>query len=153
MEPEEIEAALRELERARDQQRQDFDKLKREFELLNGKLRFPGTDFLIRLEYQAVYEGTILAAASTLTTAPIFDTLPSAQHALYHVSAYAPTSSVPILVTDGSLIVNPSDPVTVAILRQLRTGPTRIECRVAVYNFTGGEQTIAVKVWKRLGMK
>jgi hypothetical protein len=140
------------LVRARDQQRQDFDRLRREFDVLAGKLRYPGTEFLVHLEYQVVFDSTVVAEASTLSTSEIFETLPGAQHVPYVLSAYAPTSSVPLLVCDGSIIVAPADAVTVAIQRQLQTGPTRIEARIAVYSATGGTHTIAVKVWRRLGM-
>ncbi len=147
-----IMASLRDLERGREQQRRELDRLREEYDTLAGKLRYPGTDFLVQLEYQMVYEGTLTAVASTLTTSPIFDTLPGALHAIYALSAYCPTSNVPVIVTDGSVIVAPADAVSVAIQRQLRTGPTRIEARVAMYASTATDYPIAVKVWRRLGM-
>lgn len=150
-------AAMREaiatLERDRDVQRGEHDRLRRQFEVLEGKLRFPGTKFLVDLEYQLVYEGSIVAIMSTLTTSEPIETLPGALHAVYALSAYAPSTSVPVVINDGSVIVAPSDAVTVAIQRQVLTGPTRTEARVAVYNSSAsGDHTIAVRVWRRLGM-
>jgi hypothetical protein len=152
MEPEELDAALRELQRDRDRQRQDFDRLRREYDQLAAKLRYPGTELLPYLQYQRVYDGTLTAASATLTTSEIFDTLPGALHATYLLSAYAATSSVPLVISDGSVIVAPSDALTVAIQRQRQTGPTRIEARVAVYNSAVGDYDVAVRVWRRLGM-
>lgn len=160
MTPEELEEALSALEaaharaeRERERLRQEHERLRREFDVLEGKLRFPGTRFLVDLEYQLVYEGSIVAIMSTLTTSEPIETLPGALHAVYALSAYAPSTSVPLVINDGSVIVAPSDAVTVAIQRQVLTGPTRTEARVAVYNSSAsGDHTIAVRVWRRLGM-
>lgn len=143
---------LETLKTTTEQQREDFDKLRREYDTLASKLRYPGTDFLVKLEYERVYDGTILAEPSTISTSAIFETLPGALHAPYVLSAYALNSSVPVIICDGAVIVSPSDTITIAIQRQYQTGPARIESRVVVYNSSVSEFNIAVRVWKRLGL-
>lgn len=135
-----------------DRERQDRQQLRREYDGLANKLRYPGTKFLVDLEYKLVYDTTLTIATSTLALGAVFETLPGALHAVYALSAYAPSSNTPVLITDGSVIVAPSNAVTVAIQRQRQTSPTRIEAKVAVYNATAGDVDIAIRVWRRLGM-
>lgn len=83
---EDLEAAVAELQRDRDRQRQDFERWRQEYATLAGKLRFPGTDFLVKLSWQVVYEGTLTAEASTLVASEIFETTPGALHVPYLLS-------------------------------------------------------------------
>jgi hypothetical protein len=152
MDPEELDAALDDLRRDRDRQRQDFDRLRREYDDLRTKLRYPGTAFLVELEYKLVYEGTIEVATVDIEVDDIFETLPGAIHAVYVLSAYCTDSNTPVVVCDGSLSVAPSNAVAVAIQRQRQTSPTRIEASVVVRNDTAGTVNVAVRVWRRLGM-
>lgn len=146
------EEAIQELQRDRDRQRQDFDRLRREYDDLRNKLRYPGTKFLVDLEYKLVYDETNTIAHSSMVQGDVFETLPGALHALYCVSAYAPSSNTPLIITDGSVIVPPGNTFSVAVQRQRQTSPTRIEASLVYYNFTGVDQAIAVRVWRRLGM-
>jgi hypothetical protein len=56
------------------------------------------------------------------------------------------------VITDGSVIVAPSNAVSVAIQRQRQTSPTRIEAKIIIDNSTGVDQSLALRVWRRLGM-
>lgn len=157
MESDDLDDAIRTLERDRDRQRQDLDRLRREYDALATKLRYPGTKFLVELEYKLVYDATVTAGWSgstgALTLTSAFDTLPGALHAVYHISAYATASTTPVLITDGSVIVAPTDAITIAVQRQLQTGPTRTEAKLAIYNSSGStNHSVAVRVWRRLGM-
>jgi hypothetical protein len=151
MDAEEFEERLAALERER-VPRADFDRLRREYDDLRNKLRYPGTKFLVDLEYQLVYEGTVSVATLDVEVDDVFETLPGALHAVYRLSAYSTDSNTPVVVCDGSLSVAPSDTVAVAIQRQRQTSPTRIEASVIVRNDTADTVNIAVRVWRRLGM-
>ena len=59
---------------------------------------------------------------------------------------------MPLLITDGTVIVPPANTFSVALQRRLQTSPTRIEVSLVYYNFTGADREIAVRVWRRLGM-
>jgi hypothetical protein len=152
MEADELDDRIAALERDRDRQRQEFDRLKREHDALANKLRYPGTKFLVDLEYKLVYEDTITVGAVSLHVEPPFETLPGTIHAIYALSAYAPSSNTPVVIGDGSVIVAPSDAVSIGIHRQRATSPTAIEASVVLYNSGAVEADIAVRVWRRLGM-
>jgi hypothetical protein len=163
MDPDELEDAIQTLQDAQqtlrtehDKLRTEYDRTARAFDQLSQKLRYPGTKFLVELEYKLVYDTTVTAttapAVSTWPAATPFDTLPGTLHAVYVVSAYAPSSNTPVVITDGSVIVAPSNAVSVAIQRQRQTSPTRIEAKIIIDNSTGVDQGIALRVWRRLGM-
>ena len=144
----EIQASRRDLdttERERSQLRRDFDQLA-------SKLRYPGTSWLVDLEYRLVYDATIAVPDITATVGVVFETLPGALHALYVVSAYAPTNTTVAVLTDGPIIVGPAPLCTVAITRQLLASPSRIESRCLYYQNTGASLDVAVRIWRRLGM-
>lgn len=145
-------AALEALQRDRDQQRQDLDRLRREFDQLSQKLRYPGTKFLVDLEYKLVYDATLTATASTQTVSAVIETLPGALHAVYALSAYASGSDTPKVITDGAIIVGPTDAVTVALQRQRTSSPRTIAVKVILYNSAVTDYDIAIRVWRRLGM-
>jgi hypothetical protein len=128
------------------------DLLRRDFDQLAVKFRAPGTRFLVDLEYKLVYDDTITVGASSLHVATPFETLPGTLHALYALSAYCSDSNTPVVIGDGSVIVAPSDAVSIGIHRQRATSPTRIEASVVLYNSGAVEADIAVRVWRRLGM-
>jgi hypothetical protein len=156
MDADELDDAIHQLQRDRDELKAKLEKLRVDHDVLSGKLRFPGTKFLIDLEYRVVYDATATfghagtTGAFTLTAA--FDTLPGTLHAVYALSAHAPSSDTPVLITDGSVIVAPANAITIALQRQRQTSPTRIEAKLAVYNSTASDQSLAIKVWRRLGM-
>jgi hypothetical protein len=163
MDPDELEDAVTAVQQQADTLRADVDRLRTEydrtvraFDQLSQKLRYPGTKFLVELEYKLVYDTTVTAttapAVSTWPAATPFDTLPGTLHAVYVVSAYAPSSNTPVVITDGSVIVAPSNAVSVAIQRQRQTSPTRIEAKIIIDNSTGVDQSLALRVWRRLGM-
>lgn len=153
MDVDEIDDAIAALQRDRDQLREKVDRLRRDHDTLSGKLRFPGTKFLVDLEYKLVLDTTITAAASTLTVpAGFFESLPGALHAVYCVSALCTDSNIPVVITDGSIIVAPAGAISVGVQRQLKTTPTRIESQVAIYNSVAAPHDVAVRIWRRLGM-
>ena len=157
METDAIDAALADLTREQDRQRRDFDRLRREYDQLAIKLRSPGTKFLVDLEYKLVFptdtaDGVITVGAASLHVTTPIETLPGALHAVYVLSAYAPSSNTPVLISDGSVIVSPADAISVGLHRQRQTSPTRIETSVVLYNSGASPQDVAVRVWRRLGM-
>src|SRR4029077_154096 len=95
----ELDATVQTLTRDRDRLREDLDRLRREFDQLDGKLRYPGTKFLVDLEYKLVYEGTITAPLNSIAT-QVIQTLPGALHALYALAAYATETGI-LVLTDG----------------------------------------------------
>lgn len=149
---EELDEAVQQLRTELDRAEQERRALESDFLTLKRKLSLPGTKFLVDLEYRLVYDATLTATASALTTSAVFETLPGTLHAVYVLSAHAPSSNTPVLITDGSVIVAPTNAVTVAVQRQRATSPTRTEAKVAVYNSAATDQSIAVRVWRRLGM-
>lgn len=148
----EIDDRIRDLERDRDQQRVEFDRLRVGYEQLRNQLRYPGTRFLLDLSWKRVYKGTVSVATVTLNVGAVFETLPGAQHALYLPSAYCTDSNTPVVVCDGALSVAPANTVAVAVQRQKQSSPTRIEAKVLVRNDTAGTVNVAVEVWRRLGI-
>lgn len=151
MDADALDDAIEDLRKDRAALQQRLDTLRADFDRFLNKFQ-PGTKFLVDLEYKLVFDGTITVAASTLQLSSVIETLPGTLHALYGLSAYAPSSNTPVLITDGSVIVAPSNAVTVALQRQRQTSPTRIETKVAVYNATASSADIAVRVYRRLGV-
>jgi hypothetical protein len=152
VETDEIDSTLADLRRDLTRERDERRLLQRKLDDLTNKLRYPGTKFLIDLEYALVYDDTIAVGALSLHVEPPFETLQGLLHSVYEPSAYCPTSNTPVVVTNGSLIVAPADAISVAIHRQRQTGPTRIDASVAIYNASASPIEIAVRVWRRLGM-
>jgi hypothetical protein len=147
-----LDDAIQQLQADLDAERRERLKLRTDFDLLSSKLRTPGTKFLVDLEYRLVYDATVEIAHSMMVTGALVETLPGTLHAVYAVSAYAPSSNTPLVITDGSIIVPPGNTFSVALQRRRQTSPTRIETTLVYYNFTGVDQFIAVRVWRRLGM-
>lgn len=153
MEQADLERLVEELQRDRDKLREDHEKLRHEYDVLAGKLRYPGTDFLVKLEYAPIFDSTITATSADITISAPFDTIPGTGHASYLLSAYVPTSNTPVIICDGSIIVAPSNTIAVAIQRSVDTGPTRTVARVVLYNSAVLDYDVSVRVWKRLGLR
>jgi hypothetical protein len=163
MDPDELEDAVTALETWRDQQKQDMTQLqrdhtqlRREYDLLANKLRYPGTKFLVDLEYKLVYDTTLTVPSSpTYLVSPVFETLPGRLHAVYALSAYPVDSNVDIVVCDG-WVLGPlgtlNSGVSIAIARQRQAAPLRIEHSVVINNSAGISVDIAIRIWRRLGM-
>jgi hypothetical protein len=151
----EIERTFRDLRTDLDQARRDIAKAQHDHDQLSGKLRYPGTKFLVDLEYKLVYDATLTAAGTPATTVqtlgPVFETLPGLLHAVYELSAYAPGSNVPVITSHGGG-GTPASVIQVRLERARQTGPTRTEIRVAMQNTIGTDYAVAVRVWRRLGM-
>jgi hypothetical protein len=148
----ELDTTVQTLTRDRDRLREDLDRLRREFEQLNGKLRYPGTKFLVDLEYKLAYEGTTTVATGGSTNT-LVDTLPGLLHGVYVLSAYCTDSTSPLVVCDGGLYGGPGLTIGVYLARvQVPGPPPAIEVRLIVANGTLNPRTVAVRVWKRLGM-
>jgi hypothetical protein len=152
MDFDELDRTVETLTRDRDQLRQDVERLRREFDQLNSKLRYPGTKLLVDLEYQLLYDSTttVVTLGSTNT---LIETLPSLLHAVYQLSAYCTDSTSPYVVCDGGLVGSPGLTIGVYLARVQVPGPPKaIEVRLIVSNPTAANRTIAVRVWRRLGM-
>ncbi len=133
-----------------DAQREDFDKLEARFDQLAAKFG-PGTKFLVDLEERLVYPETTITAVKNTTTVAVIETLPGALHASYRLSA-EPTETGVVVITDGLGVV-PTNGCAVCLGREYKTGPTRIEITVRVYNSDAtNDHPIKVKIWKRLGL-
>jgi hypothetical protein len=164
MDPDELDDAVTTLQQERQTLRADLDKLRTEydrtaraFEQLSQKLRYPGTKFLVELEYKLVYEVTTSIGPGSVVVVPTvgtpaFETLPGTLHAVYVLSAYAPDSDTPVVVMDGSVIAPPANTVSIGIQRQRQSSPLRIEARLILDNAGGGTHNVTVRVWRRLGM-
>lgn len=137
-------------------QQTDLALLSKKFDELEGKLRFPGTKFLVDLEYNIVYDARIVINTSSTSQISI-DTLHGELHAVYQLSAYA-TTNTPIILMDGASLGSLTDlgsltnGVSVCLLRQRASDPTRIEIYLNVINSIASPQTLAIKVWRRLGI-
>jgi hypothetical protein len=137
----------------------DVDLLRTQFDDLTGKLKYPGTKFLVDLEYRLVFDDTIIVNHdSAITSAPI-EVLPGLLHAVYAISAYAPTSDIPIIVMDGAYVkvttATSQNIVTVALQRQRSTNPDAITVSLRVSNKLDPDLdnvNVAIRVWRRLGM-
>jgi hypothetical protein len=152
MDTDAIDNEIQKLKRDRDRLQIKVDRVRQDFDLFQGRLRYPGTQFLIDLEYLLVLDVTLSCNGPALTIGNVFETLPGALHAVYTLSAYATDSDVPVIMTDGSVLVAPADSVTVAIQRRRQSTPVRTEARIVIYNNTAAAKNIAVRVWRRLGM-
>lgn len=154
MELDDVDDALEQVQRDLAALTTKHDTLKRDHDQLSGKLRSPGTKFLVDLEYKLVHESTVAVAAGTVVVGSVFETLPGALHAVYVLSAYAPASNTPVVITDGSVIVAPANAVSVAIQRKRASSGTQLSLQAAViYDNTGAVSVdVAVRVWRRLGM-
>lgn len=132
------------------------DKVKQDLDILTTRLISPGGRFLIDLEYQTVYAAQIVIDTSSTSRISI-DTLPGELHAVYQLSAYA-TTNTPIILMDGASLGSLTDlgsltnGVSVCLLRQRASDPTRIEIYLNVINSIASPQTLAIKVWRRLGI-
>ena len=140
-----------------DQERRERLALKATVEQLRTKLLYPGTKFLVELEFRVIFEGRILVALNS-TRADLIDTLPGELHALYQVSAYS-VSNTPMVLTDGALSSYPAlspplaEGVSVCLQRQRQSAPVRTEVSLRLVNASATmNANIAVKVWRRLGM-
>jgi len=159
------------LQRAVDQEKQKLLDLTRRFDLLSQKLSTPGTKFLVDLEYRMVYNGTLVvprgyvdattfAMAPGLVDSPIIETLPGSLHAVYAVSAYCATADSPVICDGASWSATntgtgamPYDALLVSLVRTYATAPTRVDVTVQVLSpFYTATRTVAVKVWRRLGI-
>jgi len=152
---EEAERARRDLDKALSDlstTRRDLDTLTRRFEVLSGKLQTPGTKFLVELEYKLVYDAVVSVPDVTVAFGAIFETLPGALHSIYVVSAFATTNTTVQVLTDGPILVGPTSRCSVAISRQQKASPTRIEATVIYYQNTGAALNVSVRIWRRLGM-
>ena len=126
-----------------------LDKLQQDFEVLQGKFRYPGTKFLVDLEYRLLYEGTLTVPASSAISSAVIETLPGALHAVYSLSAHCMQSSV-ALICDGSAPALVG--LHVHLLRSRSLDPIRIDVTARVQNTTSTEHTVAIRVWRRLGI-
>lgn len=152
MEADELDDAIQQLRTDLDRTERDRARLEQLVKDFTNKLRYPGTKFLVDLEYKLVYDATQSVTNATLSTPVIIETLPGTLHALYVVSAYCSDSNTPVVLCDGTVSVSPANAVSVMIQRQRATSPTRIESSVLIRNDSGGTRAIAVRVWRRLGM-
>lgn len=130
-------------------QRADLALLSKKFDELEGKLRFPGTKFLVDLEYRLVYEGTLTAPFSSAISSTIIESLPGTLHAVYIISAYCAVPSVSV-ICDGSA----SDLVGIHahLVRTFETSPARIDVTVRLRNTSITSRDVVVRVWRRLGI-
>lgn len=147
-----LQDTARQLQQDLDRERQERERTTRDVEGLQRRLLQRGSKFLVDLEYRLVHEATVSVAAGTVVVGAVFDTLPGTLHAVYVLSAYAPSSNTPAVITDGSVIVAPANAVSVGVQRQRQTTPLRIEASVIYDNTGGAAASIAVRVWRRLGM-
>jgi hypothetical protein len=130
----------------------DVTRLSVRVESFTQKLSTPGTKFLVNLEYRLVYDTVVTVPNITATFGAVFETLPGALHAVYVISAFATTNLTVQVLTDGPIIVGPGSLCTVAIARQQKAAPTRIESTIIYYQNTGAPLDVSVRVWRRLGM-
>jgi hypothetical protein len=147
-----IDDAIQQLQADLDAERRERLKLRTDFDLLSSKLRTPGTKFLVDLEYRLVYDATQTVADATLSTPVLIETLPGTLHAIYEVSAYCTDSNTPVILCDGTSSVSPAAAIAVMLQRQRATSPTRIAVSVLIRNDSGASRSVAVRVWRRLGM-
>lgn len=152
MEADELDDAIQQLRTDLDTERRERTKLFADFNQLSQKLRYPGTKFLVELEYKLVYDASQTVADATLSSPVVIETLPGTLHAVYEVSAYCSDSNTPVILCDGTSSVSPSAAIAVMLQRQRATSPTRIEVSVLIRNDSGASRTVAVRVWRRLGM-
>lgn len=146
---EDLPREVEDLQQAQRDADREHDKLRADFTVLSNKLRYPGTKFLIDLEYKLVYDATVSANPGTFTISTAFETLPGGLHAVYHVSGYA---SDIVVVSDGNVIVPPTPSISICIQRELLTNPTRVEAKVYLYNSDVSAHSVSVRVWRRLGL-
>lgn len=129
--------------------RAELERQKAEAEQFRAKFG-PGTKFLVDLEERLVYSGTITAVKNTVTTT-LVDTLQGALHASYRVSTQ-PTETGVGIIGDGAGTI-PTNGIAVALGREYKTSPIRIEVSVRLTNtHTTTDHPIAVKVWRRMGL-
>jgi hypothetical protein len=142
-------AAVDTLQRDRDRLSQDAERLRREFDQLNSKLRYPGTRFLVDLEYSLVFDTTVTAALSTTTTT-LVEIVPGAQLATYRVAAL-PLETGVIVLTDGGG-ASPVNGIALRLGHELLAGPTRTQTTLLATNVLAANHTVRVKIWRRMGM-
>lgn len=158
METDELDDAIAALQQQAATLRADLDRTERErvtlqraHDQLAQKLRYPGTKFLVDLEYKLIHDATLTVPTGGVVTA-LIETLPGALHALYHLSAYCVDSSSPGVVVDGEIEGARALTLAASLQRVRQTAPLRIEVTLVVTNNTVADRDVAVRVWRRLGM-
>jgi hypothetical protein len=149
MDFDELPTAVETLERDRERLRQDVDRLRRDFDQLNAKLRYPGTRFLVDLEYTLVFDTTVAAVLNTTTTR-VIEILPGEQLATYRLAA-VPLETGVIVLTDGGG-ASPVNGIALRLGHERLAGPTRTQTTLLATNVLAANHTVRVKIWRRVGM-
>lgn len=152
MDADALDDAILELQAAKDRQRQDFDRLRREFDQLTNKLRYPGTRFLIDLAYKLVYANTALSVATLGPHTTLIEQRNDLQHGVYVMSAKQTATDAEGVIYDGAPVVVPGNAVLLSIYSAYNASGPSLDTYLVAYNTKGATVTVDVKVWRRLGL-
>ena len=129
----------------------------------------PGRTYVQSLIYSLVYEATLTVPSAvqsvypggTIGTNPPtgtgFDISQDLQHAFYEISAYTldqdPISSTGLdVLYQGGAFTIAARTVTLGIMRNYKTGPPRLETFLTVYQASGADIDLHVKIYRKIGL-